>query len=302
MSLDSFLNDLNSRNVEYRENEKMSNHTTFKIGGAADVFVIPNTAQKLLQTVKSAQKNNVECFFIGKGSNLLVSDGGINGAVISLSCLDRITLNGEKLVCSAGASLARICTFAQENGLSGMEFAYGIPGSIGGALFMNAGAYGGEMSQIVSSAVCMDKDGETFVLPVEDMKLGYRESIFKTNGMLITEVTVTLKKDNKSAIKERMDDFIFRRKSKQPLEYPSAGSTFKRPAGNFAGALIEKNNLKGMQIGGAQVSEKHAGFIINKCGATCKDVLALIEKVKETVFENDNVMLEPEVIFVGRKQ
>ena len=237
---------------------------------------------------------------MGNGSNLLVSDGGIEGAVISLAGINGISSDGEKITCGAGAMLSSVCLKALSLSLTGLEFAYGIPGTAGGALYMNAGAYGGQMADVIESAECLTASGEIKTLKKEDMQLGYRSSVFKNGGLIIISLTLALKKGDKTEIKAEMDDLLNRRKQKQPLEYPSAGSTFKRPEGYFAGALIEKNGLKGLTVGGAQVSEKHAGFVINRGGATAADVKALIGKIQKKVFENDGVMLEPEVIFTGR--
>ena len=286
--------------IEIKVNECMKNHTSFKIGGNADFFVRVKDLTELKKVILKARELQLPYFILGKGSNLLVSDKGIEGVVISLSNLNGIEVKGDEIIAFAGANLAAVCVSALENELSGMEFAYGIPGSIGGALYMNAGAYGGEMSQIVSEALCIDKDGNEQIISLKDMSLGYRTSVFKTNEKIIISVKLKLKKADKKSIKEKMDDFLLRRKTKQPLEYPSAGSTFKRPEGHFAGALIEKNGLKGYSVGGAMVSEKHAGFVINYNNATCDDVKQLMKEIKNKVLDNDNIELEPEVIFVGR--
>lgn len=288
-------------NLPIKKDEIMKNHTSFKIGGKADYFVECTCAECLKTVLNAAQRFGVPYFILGKGSNLLVSDKGIRGVVISLSAFDEITVSGNEIVAGAGATLARICTAALENSLTGLEFAYGIPGSVGGALYMNAGAYGGEMSHVVSSATVLSQNGDIKEVTASDMCLGYRTSIFKTNGDVILSVKFALKKGEKQEIKAKMDDFMGRRKDKQPLEYPSAGSTFKRPAGHFAGALIEQNNLKGVTVGGAMVSEKHAGFVINYNNATAADVKALMHKIKATVLEKNGVTLEPEVIFVGEE-
>lgn len=301
MMLDNLCDRLEELTIEYIKNEPMSRHTTFKIGGNADVLVKIKSNEQLKQVLSLAKSFDVPCFVLGKGSNLLVSDNGIEGIVIKLDGLDEIKISGNSVVCGAGASLRALCIAAQKASLTGLEFAYGIPGTVGGALYMNAGAYGGEMSQIVVSATAIDKDGNEVKLLLSDMQLGYRTSVFKNNGLIITSVTFELKEGNSQDIKTAMDDFFARRRDKQPLEYPSAGSTFKRPEGYFAGALIEQNNLKGVSVGGAEVSQKHAGFVINKGGATCSDVLSLINKIKDVVKNADGVDLEPEVIFVGRK-
>lgn len=301
MQLINLCNRLNEYKIEYVLDEPMNRHTTFKIGGKADLFIKAHTVKELKTIINLAKAFNTPYFIIGKGSNLLVSDNGIEGMVISIDGLDDVMFDGETMICGAGASLRTVCLAAQKASLSGLEFAYGIPGTIGGALYMNAGAYGGEMSQVVVSADAINSDGNIVKFSLADMQLGYRTSIFKNSDLIIVSVTMQLKSGNCNDIKNQMDDFFSRRRDKQPLEFPSAGSTFKRPEGYFAGALIEQNNLKGVSVGGAQVSEKHAGFVINKGNATCDDVLALIEKIKETVKLANNVELEPEVIFVGRK-
>ena len=302
MKLESFKASLLEKGIHFLENEKMSLHTTFKIGGGADVFIEVKNTKELENTLKLAKENDVPYLILGKGSNLLVSDLGIEGAVISNRLLDNITVEGNRIICEAGAHLSKLCTAALNSGLTGLEFAYGIPGSVGGALFMNAGAYGGEMVQVVTGAYFINENLEREYIAVADMELGYRTSIFKKNNGVITEIVFELKQGNKDEIRQKMDELMQRRVDKQPLEFASAGSTFKRPPDNFAGALIEKNNLKGVSFGGASVSEKHAGFVINKGSATAKDVLDLINHIKETVYKNDGVTLEPEVIFKGRKQ
>lgn len=288
--------------IPYKRNEPMRLHTSFKIGGPADMLVCPLNTMELSAVLKKCGELSVPFFIIGNGSNLLVSDGGIEGAVISLAGLNRITVCGEELKCGAGAMLSAVCKKALDEELTGLEFAYGIPGTVGGALFMNAGAYGGEMSDAVISAEYVTADGTAATISAEEMRLGYRKSVFKNGNMIITSVTLRLSKGNRSLISEKMQELIMRRKQKQPLEYPSAGSTFKRPVGNYAGALIEKNGLKGLKVGGAQVSEKHAGFVINLGSATCKDVQALVKKVQDEVYKGDGVKLEPEIIIVGRSE
>lgn len=300
MNAEALADFLENENIEYRQNEPMRAHTTFKIGGEADIFIIPASPAALIYAVKKCNELEIPYFILGNGSNLLVSDGGIEGAVISLSGINGISYDGEKITCGAGAMLSSVCLKALSLSLTGLEFAYGIPGTAGGALYMNAGAYGGQMADVIESAECLTASGEIKTLKKEDMRLGYRSSVFKNGGLIIISLTLALKKGDKTEIKTEMDDLLNRRKQKQPLEYPSAGSTFKRPKGYFAGALIEKNGLKGLTVGGAQVSEKHAGFVINRGGATAADVKALIGKIQKKVFENDGVMLEPEVIFTGR--
>lgn len=300
MNAEALADFLENENIEYRQNEPMRAHTTFKIGGEADIFIIPASPAALIYAVKKCNELEIPYFILGNGSNLLVSDGGIEGAVISLSGINSIISDGEKITCGAGAMFSSVCLKALSLSLTGLEFAYGIPGTAGGALYMNAGAYGGQTADVIESAECLTATGEIKTLKKENMQLGYRSSVFKNGGLIIISLTFALKKGDKAEIKAEMDELLNRRKQKQPLEYPSAGSTFKRPEGYFAGALIEKNGLKGLTVGGAQVSEKHAGFVINRGGATAADVRALIGKIQKKVFENDGVMLEPEVIFTGR--
>lgn len=288
--------------ADIRKNEPMARHTSFKTGGCADLFVEVDSAQVLACVLETAKALSVPVFVLGKGSNLLVSDKGIEGAVISLSGMNKIEINCPRITAQAGASLSAVCVAAANSGLSGLEFAYGIPGSLGGAVYMNAGAYTGEMSRVVESAEYVNCLGESGRISAEDMEFGYRNSVFRKNGNIITEVNLILKPASKEEIWAAMNGFMERRRAKQPLEYPSAGSTFKRPEGYYAGALIEENGLKGACVGGAKVSEKHAGFIINYNNATTADILALMEKIKSTVLKNNSVKLEPEVIFVGRKQ
>ncbi|MCQ2451305.1 MAG: UDP-N-acetylmuramate dehydrogenase [Clostridia bacterium] len=300
MDISSFVSKLKENKIEYSLYERMKKHTTFKIGGEADVFVAPLNEIELEFVLKTANEYSVPVFILGKGSNILVSDKGIEGAVVCLNKMDKITVEGEEIICESGANLSAVCMAALENGLTGLEFAYGIPGSVGGALYMNAGAYGGEMSDVVACAYCIDKNGNETYIEKDKMELSYRHSVFM-NGLIVTKVILKLKKGDKAEIKAKMQELLARRKDKQPLDFPSAGSTFKRPQGNFAGTLIEKCGLKGEKVGGAAVSQKHAGFIINQNNATSKDVLDLIDKVRQGVYKSENIMLEPEVIFVGRR-
>ena len=288
--------------IDVKLNEPMKNHNGFKTGGSADIFITLGDRELLCALVETANSLEIPLFIFGKGSNLLLSDNGIEGAVVSLAKMDEITIDGETVTAKAGASLTALCVAVANEGLSGLEFAYGIPGSVGGALYMNAGAYGGEMAAVVSHAQFVTSNGEVGTIGKQDMNLGYRTSCFKQNGNIITDVTFKLTKGDKEEIWEKMNTLMGKRRDKQPLEYPSAGSTFKRPEGHFAGALIEENGFKGKGVGGAEVSEKHAGFVINKSGATTKDILDLMSKIQETVLEKNGVKLEPEVIFVGREQ
>lgn len=297
----NLIDTLNKWNISYVCDEPMSAHTTFKIGGAADILITVNTVEELKTVVAACRAEDIPHMVLGNGSNLLVSDDGIEGAVIALDGdFKEITAEGTTLTAGAGAKLSRLCSAALENGLSGLEFAYGIPGSVGGAVFMNAGAYGGEIKDVIVSTVALTADGEIHEVPASDAAFGYRTSVFKTSGEIILFSKFTLHTDDKDAIKARMDDVMGRRKSKQPLEYPSAGSVFKRPEGAFAGTLIEGCGLKGATVGGAQVSEKHAGFIINIGGATCRDVMELVKKVQDTVRAETGYILEREIIRTGR--
>ncbi|MBQ3547627.1 MAG: UDP-N-acetylmuramate dehydrogenase [Clostridia bacterium] len=296
-----FLTFCKEQNINLKQNEPMKNHTSFKIGGECDYFVMPENLQQLKAVVVKAKELGIPIFVLGKGSNILVLDGGIKGIVISMAGINDIDVNGDEITAGAGVSVANLCVFALQNCLSGIEFAYGIPGSVGGGLYMNAGAYGGQFSDRVIRAEYITSDGELVAVEAKDMALGYRTSIFKQNGGIILSATFKLNKGESDKIKAAMDDYMDRRKSKQPLEFPSAGSTFKRPEGYFAGALIEQNNLKGVSVGGAMVSEKHAGFVINYDNATAKDVKGLMAKIQKIVKENNGVDLEPEIIFVGKE-
>ncbi len=298
MPLISFLNE---NNICYKLDEVMKNHTSFKIGGKCDYFITPKSVAELKTVIEKLNDLSTPYFILGKGSNILVSDNGITGAVISMSGISGITVNGDEITVAAGETVAALCNEALKNELSGLEFAFGIPGSVGGGLYMNAGAYGGEFSNTVISAQYLTLDGQVKTITKDDMQLGYRTSVFKNNGGIILSATFKLKKGDKAEIKAQMDDFLNRRKTKQPLDFGSAGSTFKRPTGYFAGALIEKNGLKGKMVGGARVSEKHAGFVINYENATARDVKKLMKEIQRIVKENDGVLLEPEIIFVGKE-
>ena len=292
---------LNENKIEYVEGELMSKHTSFKIGGAADIFVNPKSTKELKALLQIGRTANLPVCLVGNGSNLLVSDGGIEGLVVSTLKMKKITLVSEdEIFAEAGASLTAVCLFALKNSLAGMEFAYGIPGSIGGAVYMNAGAYGGEMKDIIKNVQSLDKSLNLVERPLEDLGLGYRESVYKSNGEIITGVTLKLKKGNSHDISKQMELLMGKRQTSQPLDFGSAGSTFKRPVGYYAAALIDECGLKGLSVGDAQVSKKHAGFVINKGKATCNDVLKLIEEIKNTVYTKKGVKLETEVIFVGR--
>lgn len=280
--------------------EPMSKHTSFKIGGNAALFVIPESVEALKKLLNKCKSENVRTFILGNGSNMLVSDEGIDAVVISMcNENDRIEYLGDgKIKASAGVSLMKVCRFVLEKSLSGLEFAYGIPGSVGGAVFMNAGAYGGEIKDVIIESECINSEGEIVTHKIDDMKLSYRSSVYSKSCMVITSAVFQLKEKDQALIKADMEDFMQRRRSKQPVEYPSAGSVFKRPVGNFAGTLIEQCALKGKTIGGAQVSTKHAGFIINIGGATASDVVSLVKFIQDTVKNETGVELEPEIRIV----
>lgn len=284
-------------NCKVLENEPLSRYTTFKIGGNARALIIVENSNSLSELLKLCTKLEVPNFVIGNGSNLLISDDGYDGVIFKLDGdFKQITIIDENTVkCGAGTTLAKLCKFALDHNLSGLEFAWGIPGSVGGAAFMNAGAYGGEMKDVLKSSSYITPNGTLGTLSADKMDLSYRHSVYAENKYIITSITVSLKPDDYEVIRGRMDDFMGRRKDKQPLEYPSAGSVFKRPEGYFAGGLIEECKLKGKQIGGAQVSEKHAGFIINKDNATCEDVCNLIKYIQDVVLKEKGVQLECEI-------
>lgn len=278
----------------------MKNYTSFKVGGPAELFLSPEDAGQTAKLVRFCEKEDIPVFVLGKGSNVLVSDKGIKGTVIFTGKQCGITLTDENTVrAQSGASLAQLCSFALENSLSGLEFAYGIPGTVGGAVFMNAGAYGGEMKDVLINSEYVSPDGTSGELDNEAMQLSYRHSAYEDSGLVITAASVRLTPGDPEQIKNTMHDIISRRRDKQPLEYPSAGSTFKRPEGHFAGTLIEQCGLKGVSVGGAQVSEKHAGFIINRGGATASDILSLIKHVQARVKAQTGVTLETEIRLIG---
>lgn len=279
--------------------EPMARHTTFRIGGPADAFIKVNNCDKLPELLNILNNNSVPITVIGGGSNLLISDSGIEGAVLYI-CDDRFIVDGNTFTAYSGLKLSKMCQILKQNSLSNAEFAFGIPGTVGGAVYMNAGAYGGEIVQIIVSCKSVTRDGKIIERTANQLELGYRTSIFKQNDEIIISATFKLTNDNQSEIEAKMNDFLERRRTKQPLEFPSAGSTFKRPVGYYAGALIEECGLKGFSVGDAEVSKKHAGFVINKGNASCSDVLRLIDFVKQKVLTEKGVLLETEVIFKGR--
>ena len=282
------------------QNEPMSNHTTFKIGGPADYFVMPENPRQVRNVYLAAKERGVPVFIMGNGSNLVVGDRGIRGVVICLfKRMDSIVIEGEKVTVGCGALLSKVAATVCREGLAGFEFASGIPGTVGGGVYMNAGAYGPELKDIILSVSYMDQEGNFGELAADKCEFGYRTSIFGKKGYIILGCTFGLTRGNSEEIRELINEYTKRRTSKQPIEKPSAGSVFKRPEGYFAGTLIEGAGLKGFTIGGAQVSEKHAGFIVNIGTATAKDVMDLIAHIQKTVYEKDGIKLETEVKLVG---
>lgn len=280
--------------------EPMKRHTTFRIGGPADFFLLPSTVDEVRGILEICREEELPYFILGNGSNLLVSDKGYRGVIIQLyRNFSNISVEGNEICASSGALLSQIAAAARNASLTGFEFAGGIPGTLGGAVFMNAGAYGGELKDVLKEAVVMTEQGEILTLPVEKLDMGYRTSRIKKAGYLVLEARLVLEQGDMDKIRDITKDLTEKRVSKQPLEYPSAGSTFKRPEGYFAGKLIMDAGLRGYQVGDAQVSEKHCGFVINKGNATAADVLTLIENVREKVQEQFGVTLEPEVKFLG---
>ncbi len=278
------------------------NHCTFKIGGPAEILYVPQDEKSLIAAIKFCNIYGVKLRILGNGSNVLISDNGLKGVTIKLmgGLTDLFYLGNGMISCGAGVSLKRLCSFALENSLTGLEFAYGIPGSVGGAVYMNGGAYGGEIKSVLTSVRSVSlKDGTVKETPVGELDMSYRHTAFMTNGEVITAAYFTLEKGEKEAIEAKMSELLGKRKASQPLEYPSAGSTFKRPPEGYAAAHIEQCGLKGHTHGGAMVSTKHSGFVINTGSATFNDVIDIMEEIKQTVFEQHGVMLEPEVEILG---
>lgn len=286
---------------ECRADESLKRHTTFKIGGNCKILININSSDSLKEILKFLKERNIKYFVLGKGSNILADDNGFDGVVLKISKnFSRIEKTGEtEIFCTAGTSLSKLCIFAMENSLSGLEFAYGIPGTAGGALFMNAGAYGGELKDVVKSAHYINEACEVCSVDAKDMKLSYRHSIFsEKSDWIITDMTFSMIKGEREKIQEKMSELLHKRKDKQPLEFPSAGSTFKRPEGSFASLLIDQCGLKGMSVGGAEVSTKHSGFVINKGDATFDDVIKLTDKIRKCVLEKTGYRLELEPIIL----
>lgn len=289
----------NENKIEIRLNEPMSRHTTFRIGGSAALYLVPQTMDALVEVCRMVKETGARSYILGNGSNLLVDDNGFDGVIISMSALTSIHTEGTLVKAESGTPLINVCKKARDAGLAGMEFAYGIPGSVGGAVFMNAGAYGGETAHILRESTYLDlSDLTVHTIPLSAHSYGYRESIYRHNNFVILSAAFELHPGNTEEISVQMNDYMNRRITKQPLEYPSAGSVFKRYPGRFTGQMIEEAGLKGYTIGGAQVSEKHAGFIINRENATAADVLALIEHIKTVILERFGCELECEMIYV----
>lgn len=280
--------------------EPMKKHTTFRLGGPADYFLCPRDAGQVAGILHICREEGLPWFVLGNGSNLLVSDAGYRGVVIQIyKNMNQVWIDGEKITAQAGALLSAVSKKAMEAGLSGIEFASGIPGTLGGAAVMNAGAYGGEMKDVLETVKILTLEGEVRTLLAEELELGYRTSIIKEKGYLVLEAVLKLSHGDQEAIRARMEELKVQRVSKQPLEYPSAGSTFKRPEGYFAGKLIQDSGLRGYRVGGAQVSEKHCGFVINTGEASAADVACLIREVQKQVYEKFGVKLETEVKYLG---
>ena len=301
---------LQAEGIAYRADEPLAAHCTFKIGGPADVFALPETEEQLCRVIALCKEQGVKYYLLGNGSNILFEDAGYRGVVIDtmalkmgIGFLEQVAHPGaapgevyDAVVAGAGLKLSSLCTAALEDSLTGLEFAYGIPGTVGGAVYMNAGAYGSELKDVLESVTFLDSDLQLRTLPAADLAMGYRTSIFEQNpDWCILSATVVLHRGDGAAVLARMQELLGKRREKQPLEWPSAGSTFKRPQGAFAGKLIEDCGLRGFTVGGAQISEKHCGFVINRGGATCADVVALTEQVRQIVEARTGFVLEREI-------
>ena len=280
--------------------EPMRKHTTFRIGGNADIFVRPESKEQIAEILRLCRKQDVPYFILGNGSNLLVGDRGFRGVVINImDNMNDIKVDGGIIKAQAGAMLIKVSRAARDNSLTGLEFASGIPGTIGGAIYMNAGAYGGEMKDVVTKVTAMDAEGEIYTFGTDELEFSYRHSVIQQRDLIVLDVTMELAAGDQKIIDDRMSELAVARRTKQPLEYPSAGSTFKRPEGYFAGKLIMDAGLRGYRVGDAQVSEKHCGFVVNRGNATADDVIKLIDDVKAKVSEEYDVVLEPEVRMIG---
>lgn len=290
---------LTENNITAYFNESMQKHTSFKVGGNAVCIAMPDTVEKASALVKFLKDNNIKNYYLGNGSNVIFSDEGFDGVIVKTTNLNSIAFDGNKVTAGAGVLMTSLSKRVQEKGLSGLECCYGIPGNIGGGVYMNAGAYGGEISQCIVSVDYLDEDGNIHTLTKDECEFSYRHSVFMKNKWLVVSATFKLTEKDSAEMLAFMEDIMQRRKDKQPLDKPSAGSSFKRPVGYFAAALIDECGLKGLTVGGAQVSEKHAGFIVNIGGATCADIVALADKVSRIVLREKGVVLEKEMIIVS---
>ena len=302
MSICNFTEFVAKGGFDYIIDAPMHEFTTLKIGGKADILIQPRSVDELLEIIKGAKENDVAITFIGNGSNLLVLDGGIRGAVIKFGQnMSSTEVDGNIITAQAGITMARLAAIAAENQLTGFEFASGIPGTLGGGIVMNAGAYKGELKDVIIEATALLEDGTIKTFSNEELDFSYRHSIFIEGNMLVLSAKIKLEKGNIDDIKGYMSELAQKRRNSQPLEYPSAGSAFKRPVNGYAAAMIDEAGLKGYSVGGAQVSEKHAGFVINKNNATATDVVNLLKDVQEKVYAQHNTMLEPEIIIIGEE-
>ncbi len=295
--LREFVTLLQMADIDLKQGEPMCRHTTFQIGGPVAVMAFPNSREQVGEILKIARRYEITSMILGAGSNILAPDEGLDTVVIELrTAMNRVEERSKgEFEAQAGAAMARLATFAMERGYTGLEFAHGIPGTVGGGVYMNAGAYGGEMCQVVTGVTAMDREGNLLDIPADKLDLSYRHSRFMNEDLVILSVRVKLEKGDREEIRAKMAELMTRRRTSQPLELPSAGSTFKRPATGYAAAMIEAAGLKGFRVGDAQVSEKHAGFVVNRGRATCKDVLQLMEQVQDRVEQDAGVRLEPEV-------
>lgn len=289
--------------MAFRRDEPLCDYTTFKVGGYCPLLIEMDTAEHTAELIRLCHSEKIPYYIIGRGSNLLVDDRGISSVIFNMGRdFSDVFVNGNEITCEAGASLNRVCRTALENSLSGMEFAYGIPGSVGGAVYMNAGAYGGEISDVIVSCKAVDREGNLRKFTHDEMELSYRHSIFSHGEYIILEAVFRLTNGERESIQAKMNELLQKRRDKQPIEFPSAGSTFKRPQGNYAAALIEQCGLKGRAVGGAEVSSKHSGFIINRGGATFDDIIELIRIVKTEVYEKTGYMLEIEPLILSDRE
>ena len=302
MSICNFIEYIANSGFDYILNADMREYTTFKIGGKADILIQPRSNEELINIISEAKKNNTPITFIGNGSNLLVLDGGIRGVVIRFGQnLSNSTVADNVITAQSGITMARLAAIAAENSLTGFEFASGIPGTLGGGIVMNAGAYKGELKDVVFEVTALLPDGTVKVFKKDELDFSYRHSVFSDSEMLILSAKIQLQKGETEKIKAYMSELSRKRRTTQPLEYPSAGSAFKRPQNGYAAAMIDSSGLKGYSVGDAQVSEKHAGFVINKGNATAKDIMTLLRDIQAKVFTDHNTMLEAEIVFVGEE-